>query len=138
MPASGGRLGAPAITANPATATPIAAQVRGRTGSPASSPSSAAASGASAWITITSATGASLSAVRNEIEDTAISTVTSRPARPVARNARSTRPRSATATKTSRAANANTARPASWVATLMCSWRCKSPASDQAAADSSV
>ncbi len=121
MPARPGRLGAPAITAKPPTATPIATQVRGRTGSPASMPSSAAASGASAWMTMTSATGVMLSAVMNDPAESAMSTAITSPGRPMARKAGTTRPRSASATKTSTARDAKTARPASCEARFMCS-----------------
>ena len=101
-------------------------------------PSSAAASGASAWITMTSATGVSLSAVMNEPDEIVISTAITSPGRPMARKAGITRPRSATATKTSTARNAKTARPASCEARPMCSCRCRIPASDHAAAASAV
>jgi hypothetical protein len=113
VPKSPGRVGAPAITAKPATATPIAIQVVRRTGSPARRPSSAAASGTSAWITRTFATEVSLSAVMNEPDATAMSTATASPGRPIARKALSTWPRSATATNTRMARSANAARPAS-------------------------
>ena len=136
MPARLGRDGAPAITAKPPAATPIAAQVLRRTGSPASRPSSAAVSGTSAWMTMTSATGASLSAVMNDPEETVISTATASPGRPMARKARTTRPRSATATRTNTAMEEKTARPASCEARLMCSWSCRIPARDHAVAAS--
>ncbi len=123
MPARPGRDGAPAITAKPATATPIAAHVRGRTRSRTSRPSKAAASGASAWITITSATGVMLSAVMNDAEEIVMSTAIASPGRPTARKARITWPRSATATNTSTASDAKTARPASCDARPMCNWR---------------
>jgi hypothetical protein len=113
VPAIPGRVGAPAMTAKPATATPIAAQVLGRTGSPASRPSSAAASGTSAWMTRTFATVVSCSAVTNEPDETAIRAATASPGLPVARKARSSCPRSATATNARTARKAKAARPAS-------------------------
>ena len=121
VPASPGRVGAPAITAKPATATPIAAQVRGRTGSPARRPSSAAASGTSAWMTRTLATEVSCSAVTNEPDETAISAAIASPGRPVARKARTSWPRSATTTNARTATKANAARPASCEARFRCS-----------------
>jgi drug/metabolite transporter (DMT)-like permease len=138
VPASPGRVGAPAITAKPATATPIAAQVRGRTGSPARRPSSAAASGTSAWMTRTLATEVSCSAVTNEPDETAISAAIDNPGRPVARKARTSWPRSATATNTRTATKANAARPASCEARFRCSWRCRIPASDHISAASAM
>jgi hypothetical protein len=135
---SPGRVGAPAISTKPATVTPIAAQVRGRTGSPASRPISAAASGINAWTITTFATEVSLSAVMNEPDVIAMSTATASPGRPIARKARITWPRSATATNTSTARNANAARPANWEARLMCNWRCKIPARDHISAASAT
>ena len=88
MPERSGRVGAPAMTAKPATATPIAAQVLGRTGSPTTRPSSAATSGTSAWMTRTFATEVSLSAVMNDADEAAMSAAIASPGRPMARKAR--------------------------------------------------
>lgn len=121
VPESPGRVGAPAMTATPAAATPIAAQVRARTGSPTSRPSSADTNGTSAWMMRTFATDVSLSAVMNAPDEIAMSTAIARPDRPIARKARISRPCSAAAMNTSSARNANIARPASWEGRLMCS-----------------
>jgi hypothetical protein len=86
------------MTATPATAIAIATQVRRLTGSPRNDPIAAARIGASAWKKRTFATDAWFSATRNEPEDNASNTTIATPPRPIARNARTTPPRSVSAT----------------------------------------
>jgi len=72
----------------------------------------------------------------NAPDDAAISTAIARPARPMSRNERTKRPRSANAMKTRIPRTAKNARPASWVASPTVSSRWKRPAVDQAIAAS--
>ena len=138
VPARPGRLGAPAITAKPATATPIAAQVRGRTGSPARRAEQRGRQRDQRLDDHDVGDRGVVSAVTNEPDETVISAATASPGRPVARKARTTWPRSATATNSSTARNANAARPASCEARFICSWRCRIPASDHISAASAM
>ena len=95
---------------------------------------SAAATGATACMKKTLATGAWLSATMNEPEATAMQTATARPAPPIDRNASSGLPRLETATYAASARQAKTARPATWVVVSTESSRCSTPAVDQARA----
>ena len=74
----------------------------------------------------------------NETEEAAISAATASPVRPMARKARTTWPRSATATNTKMARIANAARPAICEARPRWSCRCRIPASDHASAASAM
>ena len=97
-------------------------------------PQSAASTGAMARMKSTRATVVWLSAAMNPPEAPAMHAARPTPASPVDRYAARTRPRSATATKSPSATRANSARPATWVAVSSESWRCSTPAVDQAIA----
>ena len=96
-PSALGRPGPPTINATPPRAIVIASHVRRDTASPSSIPSTAARSGASACMKRMFATDAWFSAIRNEPDEIAINAAIARPPRPIARNARTSAPRSAIA-----------------------------------------
>ena len=131
--------GAPSISATPPSAIAIASAVRRPIASPRKThPSSAASTGDAAMMNSTRATDVWLSAAMKPAEAAAMQTATPSPATPIERHAARKRPRSATATKSSSAIAANTARPATWVAMSTDSWRCITPAVDHAIAASAT
>jgi ketosteroid isomerase-like protein len=100
--------------------------------------SRAASTGDTARMNSTRATLVWFSAAMKELEATATQSATAIPASPTERNACTTRPRSTIATYTSRATPAKAARPATCVAVSSVSWRCSTPAEDQATAASAT
>src|SRR3954447_20628188 len=131
--------GPPTMSATPATATAIATPVRALTGSrSAIHASSAASTGAIAWMNSTCATVVWWSATMNDPDAVATHAANAIPARPTERLASTTRPCSLIATHSSSATPANAARTATWVAALTDSPRCRTPALDHARAASAT
>ena len=96
--------GPPTMRPTPPSATSIATAVRRETGSRSASQAiTAAAIGDTACMKRTFATVVWLSATMNDPEAIAVQTATARPARPIEVNARTTLPRSETATNANRA-----------------------------------
>ena len=131
--------GPPTMIPTPTSATAIAAPVRRETDSrSAAQAMSAAAIGASACMKSTFATVVWLSATMKLPDATAVQSATATPARPIVAKARTTPSRSVSATKASSAKVAKSARPATWVAVLTVSSRCRTPALDHASAASAT
>ena len=131
--------GPPTIRPTPPSAMTIATAVLFDTDScSAAHPISAAAIGATACMKSTFATVVWLSATMNDPDATAVQTATTSSARPISVNDATTPRPPENATKAKSASVANTARPATCVAVLTVSSRCRTPALDQASAASAT